>query len=178
MAQALQFSRKLAMGNSFHLLKIVQSLNVSNARTQALLEMLVLCGTARANSDAEKNLIVFLAGRDQSRCGDGLAGFEINAMPWEILEFEAQRRFIADVVDDALARTDWSKLDYEPSPEVFAPVLKTFKEMVEKLECCEIAPNRDWTPPDAYVVCERHSMLKFPGHLYGKNEYICIRCDQ
>jgi hypothetical protein len=71
------------VANTSDLLKTAKHTCLNNIRTDVSLDMLILCGVARAKTDAEKILIVYIAARDQNNRGSGLAGFTINAMPWE-----------------------------------------------------------------------------------------------
>lgn len=118
------------MASTFDLLKTAKHTCLNNIRTDVLLDMLVLCGAARAKTDAEKNLIVYIAARDQNYRGRGLAGFTINAMPWEGLEFTSQQQFLIAVIDDVLACKGWSKLGYSPNIEYFSATLADIRTMV------------------------------------------------
>ena len=57
------------MGNRIGLPRTGADIYLSNMGTAALLIMLVLSGTAIARTEGEKNLVVFLAERDQTYRG-------------------------------------------------------------------------------------------------------------
>ena len=83
---------------------------------QTFLEMMVLSGTAFAVTETENNLIIYLAKRDQSYRGGGVAEFYLNEMPWRCDgTFQDQINFMVAVVDGAIEQTNWDKL------EVFSP---------------------------------------------------------
>ncbi len=106
------------MGNRIGLPRTGADIYLSNMGTAALLVMLVLSGTAIARTKGEKNLVVFLAERDQTYRGLGVVGFNLNEMPWDRDAFEDQVRFMIRVVDGALARTNWDKVrNFTPSIE-------------------------------------------------------------
>ena len=56
-------------------------ISISNLGTDVLLDILVLAGSALAETDSEKRLIVWLAEHSR-RIGTGTVGFCIADMPW------------------------------------------------------------------------------------------------
>jgi hypothetical protein len=163
------------MSNSISLRKTVAEIRLGNLITQTLLEILVLSGTAYAMTVTEKNLIVFIAERDQTYQGGGVAGFDINDMPWLCGDtFADQVNFMVGVVDGAIAQTNWDKLDdLSPRLELFLPVLEDLKKMFAQLEMRDVGRFfgvGDWRPPEQYIVCQSHHMLKYQ----TKDGYHCI----
>jgi hypothetical protein len=167
------------MANSISLRKTVTDIRVSNQIMQTLLEMLVSSGTAYASTDTEKNLIVFLAHLDQTRHGTGMSSFYLNELPWKLGSlFQDQVDFMIAVVDDAIARTHWDWLeDFTPEREVYAPHLEGLGRMLAQLDPADVEPSRfyqKWGPPETYLICERHQMLKYQ----VGSDYYCIYCNR
>ena len=53
-----------------------------------------MSGSKIAQSDCERNLIIWLMEKDQSIVGLGTVGFDIMEMPWKKQSFEEQRLFM------------------------------------------------------------------------------------
>jgi hypothetical protein len=144
---------------------VVADIKLSNMGTSALLIMLVLSGTALARTDAEKNLIVFLAEHDQTYRGLGMVGFSLNEMPWDLDAFDDQIRFMIGVIDGTLARTNWDKVEkFTPQISFYDPLLVQMKGMFSELRAddVEIATEVDeWLSPDEYLICDKHHVLKY-----------------
>jgi hypothetical protein len=167
------------MANLISLRKTVTNIRVNNQIMQTLLEMLVFSGTAHALTDTEKNLIVFLAQLDQTYRGTGMSSFYLNELPWKSDSlFQGQVDFMISVVDDAIARTHWDRLeDFTPEREVYTPRLECLGRMLAQLDSEDVEPSRfyrKWGPPDAYLICERHQMLKYQ----VGSDYYCIHCNR
>ena len=149
------------MGNRIVLPRTGADIYLSNMGTSALLIMLVLSGTAIARTDGEKNLVVFLAERDQTYRGLGVVGFNLNEMPWDRNAFDDQVRFMIRVVEGALARTNWDKVqNFTPNVALYAPLLETLKNMLSDLRQTDIE-NSDWACPSEYVICDYHPALMY-----------------
>jgi len=54
---------------------VVEPISMSNGLTSVFIEVLVISGSILANTDREKELIIWLAQRDQSVVGIGTVGF-------------------------------------------------------------------------------------------------------
>ena len=149
------------MGNRIGLPRTGADIYLSNMGTTALLIMLVLSGTAIAGTEGEKNLVVFLAERDQTYRGLGVVGFDLNEMPWDRDAFEDQVRFMIRVVDGALARTNWDKVqNFTPNIEQYAPLLESLKSMLSDLRLVDIEIS-EWAPPAEYIICDDHPALMY-----------------
>jgi hypothetical protein len=180
------------MGNSIGLPRTGADIYLSNMGTSVLLIMLVLSGTAIARTEGEKNLVVFLAEHDQTYCGFGVVGFDLNEMPWDRDAFEDQVLFMIRVIDGALARTNWDKVqNFTPRIEEYAPLLENLKSMLSDLRPTDIEIN-DWVPPAGYVMCDDHPALMYDlgeppkgsevvdkrlASAYEIGDYQCIICN-
>ena len=167
------------MANSISLRKTVADIWLSNLIMQTFLEILVLSGTAFAVTETEKNLIIYLAKRDQSYRGGGVAGFYLNEMPWRCdSTFKDQINFMIAVVDGAIEQTNWNKLDdFSPRVDVYNPLLEDLKRMLGQLDEQDVersAGPGEWRPPDEYLVCEAHHMLKYQ----VGSDYHCLFCNR
>ncbi|MGG3507727.1 hypothetical protein ABES58_19860 [Paenibacillus lautus] len=74
------------MGNAISLPKglehLVDSLHMSNGLTSVFIEVLAISGSQLAKTNRERELIIWLAQRDQAIVGIGTVGFDIDEMPW------------------------------------------------------------------------------------------------
>ena len=108
-----------------------------------------------------------------------MAGFYLNEMPWRRDgTFQDQINFMIAVVDGAIERTNWDKLeDFSPSVDVYNPLLEDLKRMLGQFDEQDVERSGDhgeWLPSDEYVVCEAHHMLKYQ---VGSN-YHCLHCNR
>ncbi len=84
---------------------------MSNLTTDVFINILLLSGSALAETDEEKQLIVWLAERDQ-KLGLGTVGFDVVEMPWRKKTFLNDRTFLLNIIQSAENKLDWEKLDY------------------------------------------------------------------
>lgn len=94
------------------------SCQCSNGCTDVLLTVIGLSGSKSAQTDDEKNMIIWLMEKDQSAVGMGTVGFDISEMPWKKACFENQKHFMLQVLDAARAKTGWETLEYSPNEEI------------------------------------------------------------
>lgn len=104
-------------------------LKLSNGATDVLIDLLVLSGSSLAQTRWQKELIIFLSLNDQQIKGQGCVGFDISELGWEINHFENQKKFILKVIDNALEKKKWEKLNYKPSKSYISN-LRRFREMI------------------------------------------------
>src|SRR4051794_11236394 len=90
-------------------------LKMSNGLTAAFIDALVLAGSALAATERAKELIVWLAGHDQSISGLGIVGFDISDIPWTVAGFASERAFLLRVIEAAQSGLGWDRLDYQPN---------------------------------------------------------------
>lgn len=145
-------------------------LQMSNGLTSVFIDVLTLAGSKLAQTVDEKLLIVWLAEKDQNAVGIGTVGFDIREMPWNTEHFEENKRFMLKVIKAAENKTDWDKLDYQPSEELLFPALKKFAEMIGKLSAEDIYPNAltEWVNSaenddpilNGFPKCPKHGVLK------------------
>ncbi len=105
-------------------------LGMSNEGTSVFIAILVLSGSRIANSEREKELVVWLAEHDQAVVGRGTVGFDISEMPWTKDHFIQEKEFILKVIDGALSKLGWNVLNYEPNEEVIHHYLNKFKALI------------------------------------------------
>ncbi|WP_235332709.1 hypothetical protein [Paenibacillus polymyxa] len=91
---------------------VVEPIGMSNGLTSVFIEVLVISGSVLAKTNREKELIIWLAQRDQSVVGIGAVGFDIDEMPWTIDSFESEKDFILDTISNAADGLGWEKLSY------------------------------------------------------------------
>lgn len=162
------------MGNTIslpeELKNIVEPLHMSNGLTSVFLEVLVLSGSILAQTNREKELMIWLAQQDQAIVGIGTVGFDIDAMMWTIDNFEAEKDFMLRVIQSAMEGLGWEQLDYEPNQDMILQALTTFKEMIlvfqqkhvnidHYLEWSEVEDDEESpTIPVGYPQCETHGV--------------------
>jgi hypothetical protein len=101
-------------------------LKMSNGLTAALIDALVLAGSALAATAREQDLIVWLARHDQGIFGLGTVGFDIGNIPWTVTGFASERAFLLRVIGAAQSGLGRERLDYEPNAALLQPVLARF----------------------------------------------------
>ncbi|MGG3284549.1 hypothetical protein [Paenibacillus solani] len=102
----------------------IKPLSMTNTLTAVFLEVLVLSGSMAANTNREKEFIIWLAQRDQEVVGMGTVGFDIDELPWTIDNFTKEKEFLIEVLDKAIGGQVWSKLNYEPNKEMVRNISK------------------------------------------------------
>lgn len=145
------------------------TISMSNGLTSVFIDVLTLAGSRLAQTVDEKRFIVWLAEKDQSKVGMGTVGFDSREMPWNTEHFEENKHFIRKVIEAAENKTDWDKLDYQPSEELLFPALKKFGEMIGKLTVNDVYPNAltEWVNSaekddpilNGFPKCEKHGAL-------------------
>ncbi|WP_342780081.1 hypothetical protein [Cohnella terricola] len=166
--------RNKNMGNAISLPNelehLVDSLHMSNGLTSVFIEVLAISGSILAKTNREKELIIWLAQRDQAIVGIGTVGFDIDEMPWTIGYFEKEKEFILRVINSAMDGLGWERLSYEPRKDWVIKSLDKFRLMIctfdkenvnlnNYLEWSEIEEDDEWpTIPIGYPKCEKHDL--------------------
>lgn len=173
------------MGNCISLPKdpaySVEDLHMSNGLTSVFLEVLVLSGSILAATDREKEMVIWLAQRDQACVGIGTVGFDIDEMPWTVDSFEAEKQFLLRTIASAMEGLGWDRLDYEPNKEMVQRCLSRFNLLIRTFEKRSVNLDNylEWseiedgdpcpTIPYGYPKCEQHGVYL---SLFG-----CIICN-
>ena len=157
-----------------------QWLNMSNGATDTFLDLMVLAGSFLAETDAEKELIVWLSEHDQNYVGDGAVGFELTEMPWQTAEFESQKQFLMKAADMAENGGFTEKLSYQLDMEYMKPYFSKFRDIVMKMSADMVdeeshtewlaAADSDDPVRNGFPHCEHHGILlsTFGCRLCGK----------
>ena len=145
-----------------------EQITVSDLGTDVLISVLVLAGSALAETDSQKCLTVWIAEHDR-KIGAGFIGFSISEMPWEPETFDADRQFMVRVCDAASKHTGWNTLAVLPRESELFPILGWFRKRFVRLKPEDIDPyaRGDWEDdmePDDPVLCgfprcEKHGAL-------------------
>lgn len=148
------------------------SIKMSNGLTQMFVEMLALAGTALAQTDHQRDLVVWLASHDQAVTGRGTTDLDLCTMPFT--DLEADRAFLTSAARAALARKGWASLAYQPNSESVARIFPEFISLLGQLELSmvpeRIAEAEDLrSAPAGYPTCRKHGCLL---HRYG-----CVICN-
>lgn len=134
-------------------------MKLSNGSTSVLLSVLLLSGSALAQSPWEKELITWLAEHDQDVFGLGVVGFDLDEIAWDSQNFAIQKDFFLRIIDLALSRHGWERLTYDP-PFV-ADQLRVLRRLVE-IYCQEfVEPSRGWDwklRPSEFIKCPLHQV--------------------
>ena len=172
------------MGNSIRLfsncLDSEDRIKMSNGATDVLLSALVLSGSRIAKTEKEKELVVWLACRDQAFRGRGTVGFDIGDMPWSFNGFEQEKTFMLYVIIGAMQKIGWELLEFTPNEEFAQMFLDKFYELILKFEksLIDYKYREEWMKifnepqyylPSAFCKCKKHGVFL---HWYG-----CIICN-
>ncbi len=147
-------------------------LKLSNGATSVLISVLVLSGSDLATSRSsiwEKQLITWLAEKDQDIFGIGVVGFDLADIAWQTENFAAQKAFLLGVIDLALTRHRWQILDYDPPHAL--DYLQNFRKLVERYLPEMVVPNQTWdwwAEPEGFPKCPIHDVYM---HAQG-----CVIC--
>lgn len=144
-----------------------EAVKMSNGLTSVVLSLLALSGSALAQSEREKLLIVWFASHDQSLSGPGTVGFDLNEIPWSVEQFEAEKHFLLAVIRRAQSMQDWDRLKYEPREEWVLACLEKLAHMISQfpVTCIkqEIAlDHQAWWRPTTWLLCPTHGVLHHP----------------
>lgn len=113
-----------------------EQISISDTGTNVLLTVLVLAGSALAETDSQRRLIVWLA---EQKLNEGVCcGFSLSEMPWDAESFEADRQFMVRTADAASQRTGWQSLNYWPNAKALMPMLGWFRKGFVRLRAADI----------------------------------------
>lgn len=105
-------------------------LKLSNGATDVLIDVFVLSGSVLAQTQWQKELVIFVSSNDQEIKGQGCIGFDISDLGWKMGNFKDQKKFILKVIDSALKKTNWEALTYDPDEKIAFSNLRKLKEMI------------------------------------------------
>lgn len=109
-----------------------ESLPMSNGATDVFINVLLLSGSAMAQTESEKRLIAYLAEKDQ-KIGMGTVGFDIVDMPWDHATFEADKSFMLNVINGVRNKIGWEKLWYTPDESRVLLYMDGFERLINKM---------------------------------------------
>ena len=153
---------------------------MSNGATSVFISVLVISGSRIARTDREKELITWIACRDQTFRGGGTVGFSICDMPWSYNGFEQEKQFMLYVIMGALQKVGWDLLEYTPNEEFAFMFLDKFYCLISKFEkeliskdgqekWNKIFNESEYYLPANYHKCKKHNVFL---HWYG-----CVICN-
>jgi hypothetical protein len=143
-------------------------LDMNNGLTAVFISVLALAGSDLAQTDREKELIVWLAEHDQAVVGRGTVGFAISELPWTETGFAAEQAFLLRVIESAQARTGWERLAYTPHEAWTLDALAHFHRLVRAFTPAHLDPTSyprwlDADPacavPAGFPRCPTHHVL-------------------
>jgi hypothetical protein len=105
-------------------------LEMSNGMTSVFIATLVLSGSTLAQTEREKEWVIWLAARDQGIFGIGTVGFCIGEMPWTQAGFEDEKKFLIRVIEGAKEKLRWDVLNYTPREDWVMECLDTFHNLI------------------------------------------------
>lgn len=151
-------------------------IGMSNGLTSGFIKILVLSGSAIAETETEKQMIVWLAEKNQSAVGIGTVGFDVVEMPWDKADFPSLKAFMLRAADEALSKKDWDKLGYTPNDSFVMPCLEKFRQYIERMTEADIREEArsEWLERSesddpvkcGFPRCKKHGTLL---SLYGCN---------
>ena len=167
------------MGNCITYDKKSMDCYCSNGCMSVLMTVIGLSGSKQAQTDFEKNLIVWLMEKDQNVVGIGTVGFDITEMPWKKEYFQEQKEFMIQVLENVMNKIGWHTLNYEPNIEIIEDRVKELKRMFLQLQLDDIdsIAGMEWlnvaTDSDpiktGYPKCRKHGIYL---SVFG-----CIACN-
>jgi EvpB/VC_A0108, tail sheath N-terminal domain len=92
-----------------------------------LISAMLLTGSPLAKTPWEQKLMAWLAEQDMHTLGP--MGFDLDEIAWRQSSFSEQKAFLLRVIDDALARDDWSPLTWKLSS--MRDWLQSLRQLVE-----------------------------------------------
>jgi hypothetical protein len=142
-------------------------LKLSNGATDVLINVLILSGSSLAQTQWQKELMVFLSLNDQQIKGLGCVGFDIYELGWKGDNFKGQKEFILRVIDDTLMKMNWEMLNYKPQEELIFSNLRRFREMIVNFSEDLVKPNDllKWTNffnTIKFNKCDKHKVYMHP----------------
>ncbi len=163
------------MGNIFFNDKVSQDLflQMSNGATDVFVCLLSLSCSQIASTKEEIRIASCICSCDQSIFGRGCTGFDIAELPWsqELSKFKNEKQFLLKAIKRVLERTDWHKLDYEPTVDRALVNQTKFFEMVTKFEfqhVCKFDPNNFSQLNESGDKCSKHGV-----YLNAKGCVVC-----
>lgn len=150
-------------------------IQLSNGLTSVYIDTLCLAGSDIATQPYEKNLLIWFAQKDGTIVGYGFEGFDIVAIIWSPEMFDKQKNFLLLLIDAALAKRNWRRLQYVPRDDMIFECLSQFREMVRAFEKKHIVLTEQdslWefdAGIQMYERCKKHDVYM---HAYG-----CVVCN-
>ncbi|ULO08498.1 hypothetical protein H1230_06740 [Paenibacillus sp. 19GGS1-52] len=129
---------------------LVESISMSNGLTSVFLDLLVISGSLIAQTNRERELIIWLAQRDQPVVGIGTVGFDIDEIPWSLENFEMERNFMSRTIISAINGLGWERLNYEPRRDWVIERFEQFQQMINTFDSNHINEihYREWSKID------------------------------
>lgn len=149
---------------------------LSNGETISLLIALILSGSKIAQSNWEITLVQWLVEHDQSILGLGMVGFDLSEIAWARNDFDRQKKFVIDIINDAFESKPWEKFGFH-----FPGVLNSIdqlKSLVFDFKK-EYIDRTDWNwfakKPDKTIQCKIHHTYLHA--LHADNNQCCLICN-
>jgi hypothetical protein len=136
---------------------------ISNRLTFLFMQGLSLAASALASGDNEREFAVWFASRDQTHYGLGCVGFDIGEMPWHPQLFTADRDFVVQAIDAALAGTGWDRLGYSVRVSSLQMPLERFGAMIMSFRLADAVHEtagiwKSASKPSDFRLCPRHAV--------------------
>lgn len=147
-------------------------LGMSNGGMAVFLSALVLSGSRIAQTQKEKELILWFAEHDDTVRGRGCNGFDVYDIPWSVEHFENEMEFIRKVVRGAQEKSGWETLNYVPPDEYILTYLDSFTRLLSQFDKSRVNPegysrwiadSQDprYVHPEPGAKCEKHGALLY-----------------
>jgi hypothetical protein len=151
----------------------LESLMMSNGSTAVFISVMAIAMSIHASTEQQKRIAAWIASRDQGVRGNGIAGFDLEEIPWSIESFEADRRFLLQAVDAAMNREGWERLDYTPKTDSALSSLTDFRALLTEFSPAHVIPLSEQKyllddVPTSPALCNKHNI-----YLHSQGCVIC-----
>ncbi len=143
--------------------KCSECIHMSNGLTSVFIDVMLLSGSQIAQTQQQKNLIIWLSEKDQSKVGIGTVGFDICDMPWNTQTFQQDKAFLIKTALEVKNKLMWEYLDYTPNEEMLFYCIDKFIELVSNMNTTYIQAEilQQWLAEEQlyYDKCPKHHTL-------------------
>lgn len=140
------------------------SVGMANGLMDVFIDAMLVCELQLAKSESEKMLMSFLSIKQQGIVGRGTVGFDIVEMPWRRDSFDADKKFILRVIQNAKEHDNWDVLEYEPARSHLMYALDRFEKLINRMSIDDVDEQnyQEWIEDFPIVSrCNKHKIIMY-----------------